>query len=353
MPLQKASFMSKGFLFLLAVAVLALSACDLPFGIGSPTTRALENGAAASLQQGSYEIIGFYTQTVVAPPPPIVSGARVSAPAVGTRWTIDLQLSNQPPARRMSVSNGDVKLDAIVLPSVAYFSGQAFLLQFLGGDPRSRDLARAAGNGWWTGPATLVPKLVDLTSSDAFRSTFLGSAITSRKDHLTIDGSDAVELSGPRADVYIASAAPNRLLRLVIPKKVTIDGIGQSDLHYSNYDKEFDLSAPKDVIDFSNLSTLPPIYSVLSVDTSKCNSPCVVSALLKNLGGPTGARAASTITFTLTDPATKAVAGTCTATVSPDVGFNATTTASCTIPLSGAPPNAGVVTAAPNNPGRG
>jgi len=47
------------------------------------------------------------------------------------------------------------------------------------------------------------------------------------------------------------------------------------------------------------------------------------------------------------------VAGTCTATVSPDVGFNATTTASCTIPLSGAPPNAGVVTAAPNNPGRG
>ena len=69
--------MSKGFLFLLAVAVLALSACDLPFGIGSPTTRALENGAAASLQQRTFEITGFYTQTVVAPPPPIVSGARV------------------------------------------------------------------------------------------------------------------------------------------------------------------------------------------------------------------------------------------------------------------------------------
>ena len=353
MPLHKASQMSKVFLFLLAGAVLTLSACDLPFGIGSPTTRALESGAATSLQQRTFEVTGVYTQTVVAPAPPIVSGARVSAPAVGTRWSIDLQLSNQPPARRMSVSNGDVKLDAIVLPSVAYFSGQAFLLQFLGGDPRSRDLARAAGNGWWKGPAGLVPQLVDLTSAVSFRNTFLGSAIASRTDHRTIDGLDAVELSGPRADVYIASAPPNRLLRLVIHKRVKIDGIGESDLHYSNYDKEFNIAAPADVIDFSNLSTLPPIYSVLSVDTSKCGSPCVVSALLKNLGGPTGARAPSTVTFTLSDPATKAVAGACTATVSPDVGFNATTTVSCAIQLSGSAPNAGVVTAVPNNPGKG
>ena len=345
--------MSRVLLFLLACAVLALSACDLPFGIGSPTTRALENGAAASLQQQTFEMTGVYTQTVVAPPPPLVSGARVSAPAVGTRWSIDLQLSNQPPARRMSVSNGDVKLEAIVLPSVAYFSGHAFLLQFLGGDPRSRDLARAAGNAWWKGPAGLVPQLVDLTSAASFRNTFLGSAIATRTDHLSIDGSDAVELSGPRADVYIASAAPNRLLRLVIHKRVTIDGIGESDLHYSNYDKDFNLVAPSDVIDFSNLSTLPPIYSVLAVDTSRCGSPCVVSALLKNLGGPTGAQAPSTITFTITDPATNTVAGTCTATVSPDVAFNATTTASCTIPLNGPPPNAAVVTATPSNPGRG
>jgi len=340
-------------LLVAAAVLLSLSACDLPFGIGSPTTRALEKGAAASLNERTFEIMGVYTQTVVAPPPPIVSGARVAAPAVGTRWSVDLQLSNQPPARRMSVSNGNVKLDAIVLPAAAYFSGQAFLLQFLGGDPRTADLARAAGNAWWKGPANLVPQLDDLTSGAAFRKTFLGAAISSRRDHLSIDGFDAVELSGPRADVYIASAPPNRLLRLVIHKKVTIDGIGESDLHYSNYDKDFDLAAPSDVIDFSNLSTLPPIYSVLSVDTSKCGSPCVVSALLKNLGGPTGARAASTVTFTLSDPATKSAAGTCTATVSPDVGFNATTTVSCTIPLSGAPPNAAVVTAVPNNPGRG
>ncbi len=338
---------------MLACAVLALSGCDLPFGIGSPTTRALESGAADSLSQGSFEITGVYTQTVVAPPPPVVSGARVSAPAVGTRWTLDLQVSSDPPGRRVSVSAGNVKLDAIVLPAGAYFSGEAFLLQFLGGDPRSRDLARAAGNGWWRGPAGLMPQLADLTSGPAFRNTFLGSAVTSRADHRSVDGTDAIELSGPRADVYIESAAPYRLLRLMIHKRVTIDGIGESDLHYSNFGKDFGIAPPKDVIDFSNLSTLPPIYSVLSVDTSRCGSPCVVSALLKNLGGPTGAKAPSTVMFTLTDPATRAVAGTCAATVTPDVAFNATTTVSCTIGLTGRPPNAAIVTATPDNPGRG
>ncbi|HEV2218625.1 MAG TPA: hypothetical protein VGV88_13770 [Candidatus Dormibacteraeota bacterium] len=342
---------SRVFVFVLAGAVMCLSACDLPFGIGSATTRALENGAVASLQQVSFEVGGVYTQTVVAPPPPIVSGARVSTPAVGTRWNLDLQLTGQ--LRRMTVSNAEVKLEAIVLPQAAYFSGQAFLLQLLGGDPQTRDLARAAGNAWWRGPGGLLPQLVDFTSGAAFRTTFLGPAISSRTDHVSVDGADAVELSGPRADVFIASESPYRLLRVATHKRVTIDGIGETDLHYSNYGKNFDISAPNDVIDFSNLSTLPPIYTVISVDTSKCSSPCVVSALLKNLGGPTGAVSPSTITFTITDPATKAAAGSCTATVSPDVGFNATTTASCTIALNSPPPNAAVVTATPNNPGRG
>lgn len=344
--------MSKTLMLVLVGAALALSGCDLPFGIGSATTRALETGVVASLSQRSFEIKGVYTQTVVAPPPPVVSGARVSAPAVGTRWNLDLQVSSRPPGRRVSVSAGNVKLNAIVLPTVAYFSGQDFLLQFLGGDPRSRDLARAAGDGWWKGPAGLVPQLVDFTSGVVFRNTFLGSTISSRTDHVSVDGSDAVELSGPRADVYIASAPPYQLLRLVIHKRVTIDGIGESDLHYSNYAKDFDLAPPADVIDFSNLSTLPPIYTVLSVDTSKCGSPCVVSAQLKNLGGPNGAKAPSTVTFTLTDPASGSVAGSCTATVAPDVAFNATTTVSCTISLSGKAPNAAVVTATPDNPGR-
>jgi len=346
--------MSRAWSVLLAAAVLALSACDLPFGVGTPTTRALESGVENSLNSwSSFEITGFYTQVQTAPPAPLVSGARVTPPQAGARWTIDLQVNRQPAAQHMLLTTSGVKLEAIVLATGAYFRGQDFLAQFLGGDPQSSQLVKAAGNAWWRGPSGLVPHLPDLTGGTAFRAAFLGSAVTSRQDHVSVDGVDAVELSGPRADVFVDSAAPYDLVRLVMKPRVTVDGIAGADLHYAGYGKDFGLATPANVIDFSNLSTLPPIYTVVSVDTSRCTSPCVVSAVLKNLGGPTGAQAPSTVTFTLTDSATGAAAGSCQATVTPDVGYNATTTVSCTIALNGPPPNAATVTATPANPGRG
>jgi hypothetical protein len=135
--------------------------------------------------------------------------------------------------------------------------------------------------------------------------------------------------------------------------KVVIDGISDGDFRYGNFDKDFGISAPTDVIDFSNLSTLPPIYTVLSVDTSGCLSPCVVSALLKNLGGMTAAVSMSTVTFTMTDSVSKRVLGTCSTQVTPDVGYNATTTITCTFAnLDIQQANAATVTATADNPGR-
>jgi len=182
-------------------------------------------------------------------------------------------------------------------------------------------------------------------------ATFLGSAATQRTDHQPVGGLDAVELSGARADVFIASASPYQLLRVHLKKGVVVDGISDADLKYSNVDHDFKISAPTDVIDFGNLSTLPPIYTVISVDTSGCGSPCVVSAKLKNLGGMTGASAPSTITFAMNDAANGQALGSCQARVQPDVGYNATTTVSCTI--AGQATNAAVVTATADNPGRG
>jgi len=343
--------MHKMLLVLLAVAALALPGCEV-FGIGTPGTRALESGVEASLK-GTFEVSGFYTQTHAAPPPPLVSGARFVPPPRGARWSMDLQLDRVAPSKHFLLSSGSTKLEAIVLASGAFFRGQDFLSQFLSGDPATADLVKAAGNGWWKGPTGLVPQLPDLTDGVQFRVAFLGSAVRSRSDHVDVDGVDTVELSGPRADVYINSSQPYRLVRVVIPAGVTVDGIGQSDLHYSNYGKDFGIAAPAGVIDFSNLSTLPPIYTVVSVNTSRCSSPCVVSALLKNLGGPTGAKAPSTVTFTMKDSATGTVAGSCTVSVTPDVAYTQTTTVSCTIPLAASPPNAAIVTATADNPGRG
>jgi len=120
------------------------------------------------------------------------------------------------------------------------------------------------------------------------------------------------------------------------------------------FDRQFGIGAPTDVIDFSNLSTLPPLYSVISVDTSACGKPCVVSAVIQNLGGRQGAVGPSTITFTLTAAVSGSLLGSCRTQVHPDIGYSAAITVACAISgLGGAPLNAATVTATAENPGRG
>jgi hypothetical protein len=323
-----------------AVALVALSACDAPFNLGQPSTRALENGAAGTLAAAkSFEISGSYSESV-------------------DQWSIDMQVV-RPGTQHVVVSKADLKLEAIIFKDptgssptdAAYFRGNQYLSQHMGNDPNSRNLVKAAGNAWWKGPTGGVPRLPDFTDGGIFRTTFLGTAVAQRYDHVSVDGLDAVNLSGPRADVFVAATPPHHLLRVHMKKDAVVDGISDADLRYGNFDQDFKIAVPTDVIDFSNLSTLPPIYTVVSVDTSKCASPCVVSALLKNLGGKLNASAPSTITFTMIDAPTKQIVGSCQVQVKPDVGYNATTSVSCTISAVSGQVNAATVTATPDNPG--
>jgi hypothetical protein len=310
-----------------------MAACSPPFGLGTASTRALENGAIASLTSSkSFEMTGSYTQD-------------------GVSWTVDLQKAG-PAAQHISVSTSNMKLDAIILSDAAYFRGQQFLSEHMGADPLSRNLVKVAGNSWWKGSSREAPQLADFTDGRAFGSSFLGPVATRRTDNVSVDGVDAVELSSTRGDVFIASAQPYRLLRVRLGPLAVIDSIRGADLRYSNFDQDFQISAPSDVIDFTNLSTLPPVYTVISVDTSRCASPCSLSATVKNLGGLKGAQAPSTVTFSVTDSATGQVVGSCKSQVVPDVGFNATTTVSCTIASLSGQVNAAKATATADNPGR-
>lgn len=319
----------------LVAMMLTLAACDAPFGLGLPTTRALENGAAGTLSAApSFEITGSYIEA-------------------GTEWTIDLQLT-RPATEHVVVSSATEKLEAISVGGLAFFRGQEFLAQHMVGDPALQSIVKAAGNAWWKGLASYIPAMPELTDGSSMRAAFLGPAVTQRSDHATVGGIDAVDLAGPRAEVFIASAPPHRLLRVRVKKGVVVDGITEADLTFGSFGKDFQIAAPTDVIDFSNLSTLPPVYTVLSVDSTRCGSPCVVSATLKNLGGTTGALGPSSVTFTITGAASGEVLGACSAQVQPDVGYNSTTTVSCTFAgLSGQADNAATVTATPTNPGRG
>ena len=331
-----------------AAILTTLPACDLPFGVGLATTRALETGAVDTLTAAnSFEITGSYTEPLTV----IASGARSTATTA--TWSIDLQVT-RPATQHAVVSTTGVKLEAIVLAGDAYFRGNEFLSQHMGSDPLSRNLVKAAGNAWWKGSSNNLPRLPDFTDGATFKSTFLGTAVTQRTDHVTVDGLDAVELSGPRADVFVAANPPYRVLRVHLRSGAVIDGISDGDLHFKNFNQDFHTAAPADVIDFSNLSTLPPVYSVVSVDTSGCSSPCAVSALLKNVGGMTGAQAPSTVNFTITDAASRQVVGSCKAVVQPDVGYNSTTKVGCTMAgLNSQQVNAATVTATVENPGRG
>ena len=317
--------------FLVGISVLTIGSACNPFGL--PATHALEDGAAGMLSSArSFEITGRYA-------------------AGGSTWNVDLQLV-RPASRHLVIktSNGE-SVEAIIVGSKAFFRGREFLAHHLSDNPLGPSLVNAAGNGWWKDQTALVPTLSDFTNGASFRATFLGSAVSTRTDRQSVGGQDAVELSGPRADVYISSAPPFPLLRVHLRSGASVDGIQDADVQYSNVDKDFNLVAPTDVIDFTNLSTLPPIYTVVSIDTSGCASPCVVSAKLKNLGGTAAARAPSTVAFTMSDPVSNSSIGTCAATVQPDVGYNATTNVTCTI--NAAAVNAAVVTATVNNPGRG
>ncbi len=279
----------------IALAVLfAVAACDPAFGLDLPSERALEDGAANTLTHAkSLEIKGSYT-----------SGA-------GAQWTVDTQLV-RPDVRHTTITGANLKVEAIVIGGDGFFRGQAFLAAHMGSDPLSQNLARAAGNAWWKGP-----------------------------------------LSGRRADVFISATPPHHLLRVHLKNGAVIDGMSAVDFKYSAFDQDFKIVAPTDVIDFSNLSTLPPIYTVESVDTSRCASPCIVQANLRNLGGAMGAIAPSTVTFTMTGSISGTALGSCQTPVIPDVGYNQTITVGCTINASGPAENPAVVTAAVTNPGRG
>ena len=318
---------------LAAAALVALAACDLPFGLGLPTVRELNSGAGDSLDAArSFRISGSYAE-------------------LSTAWTVDLELV-RPKTEHVLLSSKDANLEAIITDHGPYFRGRQFLASNMGSDPYSQSLVQAAGDSWWTGLATLAPQLPDFTNGGGFRATFLGTAVTSRTDHVSVGGAPAVELSGPRADVFLDEAPPHHVLRLHMHPGAAVDGITNADFTYSDFGRDFGIAPPSGALDFADQSTLPPIYTVVSVDTSACGSPCVVAASLKNLGGKTGSRGPSTVTFTMTDPQSSSVLGTCKIAVLPDVGHSATTTVSCTIGgVSGADHNAAVVTAAADNSG--
>src|SRR5260221_5453394 len=206
-------------------ALLVLSACEPPLGLGLATTRELENGALAGLGSArSVERAGSYLDS-------------------GDPWQVDVQVG-QDGARHLVASSRGMDLEAILIGKDGYFRSQDLLARQLNGSPGSQSLARAAGNGWWKGPLASTPTFADFTQGDRVKATFINADLASRRDHVTDVGMDTAELSGPRADVYIEEAAPHELVRLRMQPGTTVDGITRADLRYRHYGADFKFVPP-------------------------------------------------------------------------------------------------------------
>lgn len=316
-----------------AATMLLVAGCDLPLGLGFATTRELEDAALGELASAkSFEVSGSYIE-------------------LEDHWIIDVQVA-RPRSKHVTVERNGVRLEAILIGTARYFRSQKVLAQQLGTDHASRNLEQAAGNAWWTGLGAPGPDPFDFTDAATLKAALINSDLVTRRDRVTMNGVETAELSGARAEVYIEEAAPHRLIRLRTRAGAVVEGIRQADLDFGHYGADFKIAAPRDVINFADLTTLPPNYTVVSVDTSGCGSPCLVQATLKNLGGRNGAKAPSTVSFQMSDLVSGRAIGGCTGTVAPDVDYNATTTVSCTIAEAAGADFAGAkVTAIPNNPG--
>src|SRR5256885_3824621 len=132
---------------LLAAAGLgfALAACDPTLGLGLPSERVLEDGAATTLTQPT----GFDIKVTY-------------STSAGELWAIDVQLV-RPNTERATASTGDQKVEAIILGETAYFRGQKFLAARMGSDPLSQNLVKAAGSSWWKGSPSFIPPMKGFT----------------------------------------------------------------------------------------------------------------------------------------------------------------------------------------------
>jgi hypothetical protein len=323
------------FACVVVVGISALvAACSAPLGIGQTSTADLINTANSELDSAkSFEVSGRFSDA-------------------GKKYTMDLQL-RRPSSVHLTMTINGVGLEAIEVGPKAYYRGADFLAQAAGpaaGSPTGPRLVKAVGDRWWTASEKPAPDLSGLTDNQKLKANFLNSLLVNRKEHVTVSGLDTVELSGKDGTVNISDTTPHRLVRVQVPSGMTVDGYTDADLRFSNYGKDFSITAPSGVLDFSDPSTLPPLYDVLSVDSSGCRSAssCVVAATVKNRTGLAGAPAQSTVTFNLSDSGGKSI-GTCSAGIAPDVANGATTTVSCKVPLGGFS-GAFTVHATPSNP---
>jgi hypothetical protein len=299
----------------IGAAGLLAAACNLPFLVPSlASTTQLINGASDSFGKASgFELTGIFQDTT-------------------SSYTMDVQYTAPATAHIAMTLNG-LQVEVIQTDGRVYYRGQDFAASQVGSNAGAQKVVRAIGDRWFTTKSATPLDMSGFTDASKVKANFLQNFTVARKDNVSSSGLMTAELSADNYILNITEASPHRLVYLRTPPGKSVDNFTNLKFAITNYDKNFGTAAPTNVFDVDDQSTWPPLYTVVSVENSGCSDPCMLSAVLRNDGGLTGASAPSTVTFSLLDSGNNSL-GSCKVTISPDIANGKQVTESCSISSS-------------------
>ncbi|MBO0684268.1 MAG: hypothetical protein J2P45_13995 [Candidatus Dormibacteraeota bacterium] len=257
-----------------------------------------------------------------------------SAPAVkmsasytqqGTRYTIswtvpkDGGMTGSVSARGSTVDLTSVDGKAWVRTDKAYWDN-------LG---RTDALAQKVLPGHWVILPATDPLSREIESATSMRSLLQAGHTDLKKGGTQIiAGKKTVELSDSHGQLYVTTATPNRLVRMVYaPGYTDPSGISGLDAAIS-YPRGVDITPPSQYYDTKDPNTLPAMYTVDNAARGQCDqNGCAYTITVHNHYGQSGGQATVSVQLTTQDGTSL---GSCTAPI-PPIGYDQTEDVSCTV----------------------
>jgi hypothetical protein len=295
------------------VVGLTATACGLPFGLGQATTAQLLNGAADNIANAKgFEMSGSFAET-------------------SNSYSMDVQYQSAGPSVHMDITQGSIHIELLQVNGKVYYKGSDALSGNTGSDDFGKAEAKLIGDNWFTSGSATPIDLSDITNANKVKANFLTGATYDRTDGVQVDGQATAELTDSDSIINITESQPYELVRIRTKPGKNINGMSDADLTLKNYNKDFGLASPTLAYDLDDPTTLPPYYSVVSISVSRCDDPCIITAVVTNKGGTKSGATPSVLKFTLTRQDNNSVLGTCTVNIAPDFAHGTSATRGCSI----------------------
>src|SRR6266446_1460993 len=264
-----------------AIAALLFSGCAVA-GLGRASTSELINGARYELAHATgLELEGAFTKDQ-------------------SDMAVDIQ-TNPPHAAHIAASKQEpnsqaIQVEVIQVDQKDYYRSVDLARVAAAASANAELVAHMVGGRWFTYQATPLD-LGGFANVGDVKANFLTDLKVSRRDDVDVGGQGTAELSTGDYLINITEASPHRLVFLRTATGKTVNGLSLVHMLIKDYNKDFAIKAPTNAVDLDNPTSWPPLYAVLSVENSRCGTPCTLTAQIKNFGGGGTAPGPSTLTF--------------------------------------------------------